>query len=127
MVDAEGLRRLKVFIKESAGFEPAARRLDVWPSTLRKVLTGRHISLPTRSKLDTILGEQIAKKRHLNHFVTSRLDLKVALSGCAWKDLMVKRRGQRSDKRQFAAYHRRLELRSEILPGDRYREDRGKS
>lgn len=67
MVDGEGLQRLKVFIEESGGFELAARRLEVWPSTLRKVLAGRRISLPTRSKLDVILGEQITEKRQPNH------------------------------------------------------------
>lgn len=63
MLDGEGLRRLKVFIEESGGFELAARRLDVRPSTFRKVLAGRHISLPTKSKLNAILGEQITEKR----------------------------------------------------------------
>ena len=67
MVDGEGIRRLKLFIDESGSLELAAKRLDVWPSTLRKVIAGSKISLPTRSKLVSIIGKCVADERQSTH------------------------------------------------------------
>ncbi len=67
MIDGEDIRRLKLFIDESDGVELAAKRLSVRPSTLRKVITGSKISLPTRSKLVSIIGERVADERQSTH------------------------------------------------------------
>jgi predicted transcriptional regulator len=54
-------------LKNLAVLNSQQKRLDVWPSTLRKVIAGSKISSPTRSKLVSIIGEQVTDDRQSNH------------------------------------------------------------
>src|SRR5438876_4041214 len=50
------LTRLHYFISSSGGVERAALRLNVYPSTLSKILDGREVSAYAKSKVEKAIG-----------------------------------------------------------------------
>lgn len=56
MYSASALKRLSEFVSAYGGLRNAARKLNVSPSTLRKVLQGKVLSEPTRIKLEAAFG-----------------------------------------------------------------------
>ena len=56
MYSALGMKRLSEFISACGGLHKAAMKLNLYPSTLEKVLHGRELSKPTRQKIEATFG-----------------------------------------------------------------------